>query len=146
MGLREHFSDVLDLKTWCAKHGMVLVKYTTGDRKSRFDRGGVGALHRAFRLALWWRSRVGIGFLVLVGGNPADAVEAAFLGFFGRDDRLWLPHERDHGSVSWARGLCAGRNPPAVIISTPVKSWLGQVQVRSERWLLRSHLRGPVEF
>jgi O-methyltransferase len=37
MGLREHFSDVLDLKNWCAKHGMVLVKYTTGDRKSRLQ-------------------------------------------------------------------------------------------------------------
>src|SRR5580765_999548 len=37
MQLKEQLADVLNLKTWCARHGVVLAKYTSGDRKTRLQ-------------------------------------------------------------------------------------------------------------
>jgi hypothetical protein len=35
--LKEQLADVLNLKTWCARRGVVLAKYASGDRKTRLQ-------------------------------------------------------------------------------------------------------------
>jgi hypothetical protein len=37
MQLKEQLADVLNLKTWCARRGVVLAKYASGDRKTRLQ-------------------------------------------------------------------------------------------------------------